>query len=58
MHIVLLCATNRGYLFLRKLISLVPMAKITVISFRETQWEPPYFDRICSLVNERGDNFY
>lgn len=57
MHIVLLCATNRGYLFFDKLTSLIPDGKFTVISFRETQWEPPYFDRICSLVKERGGNF-
>ena len=57
MHIVLLCATHRGYLFLEKLTNLLPKAKITVISFKETEWEPPYLEKICKLTKERGGNF-
>ena len=54
MHIALLCATHRGYLFLHKLSSLIPKADITVFSFRETEWEPPFFDKISGLVKEFG----
>lgn len=54
MHIALLCATHRGYLFLQKLSSLIPTADITVFSFRETAWEPPYLDKISVLAKKLG----
>ena len=57
MHIVLLCATDRGCLFFNRLSSLIPDEKFTVISFRETPWEPAYFDRMGSLVKERRGRF-
>lgn len=52
MHIVVFCATRRGYLFLRRLMSLVPDDRITVFSFKEDKWEPPFFNDICSLAKE------
>ena len=53
-RIVLLCATNRGYLFLKKLLELTSNEKIDVFSFREEAWEPPFFEKIKSL-SEKHD---
>ena len=57
MHIVLLCATNRGYRVAEKLYSLGAGHDFTVFSFRETAWEPPYFDDIRRLTEVRGHRF-
>ena len=57
MHIVLLCATNRGYRFAQKCFQLGRGHVFTVFSFRETAWEPPYFDDIRSLTQEQGHRF-
>jgi methionyl-tRNA formyltransferase len=58
MHIVLFCATRRGQLVLQKLIELVPAAHITVFTFREDHWEPPFFEAIQSLTLDHGGNFF
>lgn len=50
MHIALLCATNRGLQFLRRLKELAPEAKLTVFSFREDQLEPAFLDSIRQEV--------
>lgn len=57
MHIVLLCATRRGYLFLQELVDLVPGEKITVFSFREEPWEPPFMNDIRQFTLARGGQF-
>ena len=58
MNIFLLCATKRGYKFFKKIHQLVPTAKITVISFQETEWEPKYIDAISSYALECNSDFY
>jgi methionyl-tRNA formyltransferase len=58
MHVVLLCATRRGHLFLQKLKGLLPDAKITVISFREEPWEPPFVDDIRRSALAGGGEFF
>ncbi len=57
MHIVLLCATNRGYRFACKVFQLGKGHSITVFSFRETAWEPPYLEKIRSLTLGQGQRF-
>lgn len=57
MHIVLLCATRRGYLFLQKLIELIPQSRLTVFSFHEEPWEPPFLDDIGELALGHGARF-
>ncbi len=58
MNIVVLCATHRGYLFLKKLNALAPDAKLIVFSFRETAWEPPFLDKIERYINNINGTFY
>jgi methionyl-tRNA formyltransferase len=58
MHIVLLCATRRGYLFLKRLIELLPRVDLTVFSFREEPWEPPFLDDIRELTLASGGQFF
>lgn len=58
MHIVLLCATRRGYRVLEKLIALAPDAKLTVFSFREEAHEPPFVDDIRGLAESHGAQFF
>ena len=57
MRIALLCATQRGYRFLKKLSELRPQDDIVVFSFREDPWEPPFIENIRSFANSRGYNF-
>jgi len=57
MHIVLLCATRRGQLVLQKLFELMPEADITVFSFREDPWEPPFCDQIKEITLNHGGTF-
>lgn len=57
MHIVLLCATNRGYRFAHKLFQIGHGHRFTVFSFRETPWEPPYIADIRSLTEAHGHRF-
>jgi len=58
MRIVLLCATRRGYLFLKKLIELSPNSEIIVFSFREEPWEPPFLESISQLTFNSGGRFF
>jgi len=58
MHIVLLCATRRGYLFLKRLAELLPQSRLTVFSFREEPWEPPFLDDIRELTLVSGGQFF
>ena len=46
MHIVLLCATRRGHLILKKLTELLPDCRLTVFTFPEEPWEPRYVEDI------------
>ena len=57
MHIVLFCATNRGLEFLLKLRACCPDDELTVVSFREETWEPPFLDRIRCAATEAGATF-
>jgi len=58
MKIALFCATNRGYLFAKELFDIAHDAEITVFSFRETPWEPPYIDKIRELVETKDGIFF
>ncbi|MCK6561190.1 methionyl-tRNA formyltransferase-like protein [candidate division KSB1 bacterium] len=57
-QIALFAATKRGCLFLKKLKRLVPDYHITVFSFREEPWEPPFFEEIRELTAEAGGSFF
>ena len=57
-HIVLLCATHRGERVLERIATLVPHARLTVVSFREESWEPPFFERIGELATRLGASFH
>lgn len=61
MHIVILCATWRGYLFLKKLFELAPshgIIEVSVFSFKEEPWEPLFLDSIRALtLNQNGQCF-
>lgn len=56
-RILLLCATARGHAFLERLFILAPDAAITVCSFCEEEWEPPFLDRIRTLAESHGAVF-
>lgn len=58
MRIALLCATRRGYRFLRRLHELVPGAELVVFSFPEEPWEPRFLDDIRELTAEAGGQFF
>lgn len=58
MHIVLLCATNRGYRVAEKLFAIGKGHDFSVFSFRETAWEPPFLDDIRRLTQANGHRFY
>lgn len=58
MHIVLLCATRRGYLFLKKLFELLPQIQLTVFSFQEEPWEPLFLDDTRELTLASGGQFF
>jgi methionyl-tRNA formyltransferase len=58
MHIVVLCATNRGYRFLERLLQLGSGHQFTVFSFREEPWEPAYLDDIQALAQRHNATFY
>ena len=58
MHIVVCCATRRGYRFLEKLIALKADAELTVFSFKEDPWEPPFLDDIRTLTRNSGGIFH
>lgn len=58
MHIVILCATNRGYRFAERLFEIGQDHTFTVFSFREEAWEPPYLDHIQQLAEQHKATFY
>lgn len=58
MHIVVLCATNRGYQFLERLLELGAEHRFTVFSFREDPWEPAFLDDIQLLSQSHKITFY
>jgi methionyl-tRNA formyltransferase len=58
MKIVLLCATRRGLLVLKKLADLAPQAELVVFSFREEPWEPPFLDAIREQTLAAGGIFH
>jgi methionyl-tRNA formyltransferase len=57
-RIVLLCATRRGYLFLKKLIEIFPDSEKYVFSFREEPGEPLFFDDVRKLIAANGGQFF
>ncbi len=57
MHIVLFCATRRGYRFLERLTELADDGDISVVCPREETWEPGYFDDIRELAASTGAEF-
>lgn len=59
MHVILLCATNRGLQFLGKLVSILPAgARLSIVSFREEPIEPPFLDAIKSAATAAGARFF
>jgi len=58
MRIALLAATNRGLTVLRKLHALAPAADLSVFSFREEPWEPPFLDSIRGETEGIGGTFF
>ena len=56
-HIAVLCATERGYRFLEKLMALSPTSDFSVVSFREENHEPPFLDAIRQLTLANGARF-
>ncbi len=59
MHIILLCATQRGLRVLKTLLELLPPdSKLTVFSFAEDPWEPPFLDDIRAAAEAGGAAFY
>ena len=59
MHVVLLCATDRGLQFLGKLVAMLPAgARLTVVSFREEPVEPPFLDTVQSAAASAGARFF
>lgn len=58
MHVVLLCATNRGFRVAEQLFAMGKGHEFTVISFRETAWEPPFLDDIRALTQANGHRFF
>jgi methionyl-tRNA formyltransferase len=57
MKIALLCSTERGYLFIKKMYELLPKEQYMIFTFREEPFEPPFLDNIHSLANEKGARF-
>src|SRR5688572_30443812 len=58
MHIVVLCATQRGLLFLQHLSSLLPEAQLTVFTFREEPCEPLFLDDIRQFILDHHGQFF
>lgn len=57
MRVVLLCATRRGRRVAEALLDLVEPADVTLVSFREEAWEPPYIDGLRALAETRHAGF-
>ena len=58
MRIGVLCATNRGKIMLDRLAELLSGHEFFVFSFRETPWEPPFFDSIRATAKSIGAQFF
>lgn len=58
MSIVLLCSTQRGKKFLKKLIELKDRRELVVFSFKEDPWEPPFLEDIRKLALEFDAKFF
>jgi methionyl-tRNA formyltransferase len=58
MKILLLCATDRGYRFLKKLHQLLPKTELIVASFKEEPHEPRYVDRIRQYTKSIKGQFF
>lgn len=58
MHIVILCATERGYRFAQHVFKIGEGNRFTVFSFPETAWEPKYFDALQDMVESHGHHFH
>ncbi len=58
MHVVMFLATARGKRLLAQLFKLQPEAQVSVFSFREDPWEPPFLDEIKDLTVKYGGNFF
>jgi methionyl-tRNA formyltransferase len=57
MRIAVPCATRRGYLFIQRLTELRPESHLSVFSFPEEAWEPPFRDDIRALTLSRNGQF-
>lgn len=57
-HICVFAATQRGLIFLRKLHSILPEARLTIFSFKEEDHEPPFLEDIRSFSGEIGATFF
>ena len=53
-----MCATKRGYLFLKTLLELSNEDEIVVFSFKEEPWEPAYIDDIKRQTLEASGTFF
>ena len=58
MHVAILCATRRGRLFLETVAKVLPDADLTVVSFHEEPWEPPFLDDIRRAAESVGGRFF
>ena len=59
MHVVLLCAADRGLQFLGKLVAMLPAgARLTVVSFREEPIEPHFLDAVKGAATSAGARFF
>jgi len=58
LHIVLLCATPRGYRFAKKLAELLPAADLTVFSFNEENGEPRFLEDLRQFTLTAGGRFF
>ncbi len=58
MRLVLLCATQRGFRFLAKLVQLAPQCDLVVFSFPEEPWEPAYLADIRDFSLAHNGQFF
>jgi len=58
MRIILFCATQRGYLVLKRLLDLASEHELTVFSFKEQPWEPPFLENIRNLALQSNADFF
>lgn len=58
MNVVLLCATRRGRLFVDTVARVLPGASLTVVSFPEEPWEPPFLHDIRQAALAHGGQFF